>query len=86
MRAMKIFCPECHANAVIRKSVRKHEQLSDLYCACGNVDCGHTFVMTLTFSHTLSPSKMTAESMFIQMIGNLSPQEKKVAMQLLQGT
>ncbi|CAI2019587.1 Ogr/Delta-like zinc finger [Serratia marcescens] len=52
MRVMKVLCPECGANAIIRKTARKHRQISDLYCACTDVECGHTFVMNVTFSHT----------------------------------
>ncbi len=56
MRVLKIECPECGSKAVIRKTNRKHREIADIYCACADVECGHTFVMNLTFSHTLSPS------------------------------
>ncbi len=59
MRVLKIECPECGSKAVIRKTNRKHRQIADIYCACADVECGHTFVMNLTFSHTLSPSAKT---------------------------
>jgi Ogr/Delta-like zinc finger len=29
-----------------------------LYCSCRNPECGHTCVMDLSFSHTLSPSAL----------------------------
>ena len=61
MRVLKIECPECGSKAVIRKTNRKHRQIADIYCACADVECGHTFVMNLTFSHTLSPSAKTGD-------------------------
>ena len=33
-------------------------EVKHLYCSCNNPECGHTFVMEVTFSHTLSPSAM----------------------------
>lgn len=59
MRVLTIFCPICSQKAIIRKSNRKHHEISDLYCACSDVECGHTFVLNLIFSHTLSPSAKT---------------------------
>ncbi|EPQ4021683.1 ogr/Delta-like zinc finger family protein, partial [Proteus mirabilis] len=56
MRVLTIYCPECGEKAMIKKSNRKHKELTDLYCACRDPLCGHTFVLNLTFSHTLSPS------------------------------
>ncbi|MGK7630904.1 ogr/Delta-like zinc finger family protein, partial [Salmonella enterica] len=47
MRVLKIECPECGSKAVIRKTNRKHRQIADIYCACSDVECGHTFVMNL---------------------------------------
>lgn len=84
MCAMKIICHECGENAVIRKTVRKHKQTSDVYCACLNPECGHTFVMSLSYSHTISPSAMQAERMTELFLGALSPEQKKAALRFLQ--
>lgn len=83
MRVMKIECPECSANAVIRKTHRKHRQISDIYCACSDVECGHTFVMNMTFSHTLSPSAKTGDKLLQTVINNLSPDQRQMALDLL---
>ncbi|MBP2156934.1 hypothetical protein J2067_004626 [Erwinia rhapontici] len=58
MRLSRIYCTACCQAALIRKTTRKHRDLADIYCACSNIECGHTFVMNLSFSHTLSPSAM----------------------------
>ncbi len=84
MRVMKILCTECGANAVIRKTARKHRQIADLYCACSDVECGHTFVMNVTFSHTLSPSGLTGSKLVKALLERLRPDERQFALDLLQ--
>lgn len=83
MRVLKIECPECDSKAVIRKTNRKHRQIADIYCACTDVECGHTFVMNLTFSHTLSPSAKTGDMMMQKWLESLSPDQKQMAFDLL---
>ena len=53
---MRITCTRCDQVAVIRTSREMSQAVKQLYCVCQNPECGHTFVMDLTFSHTLSPS------------------------------
>ncbi|MDY4387747.1 ogr/Delta-like zinc finger family protein [Pectobacterium aroidearum] len=83
MRVMKVFCPECNNKATIRKTVRKHRHISDIYCACDDVECGHTFVLNMTFSHTLSPSAKTSDKLLQTVIENLSPKQRQMAFELL---
>ncbi len=84
MRSPKVICPECESSSVIKKTVRKHPQLSDVYCACNNVECGHTFVVNMTFSHTLSPSALTGAKVIKTMIDMMTPEQRAVAKELLQ--
>lgn len=79
MKVMKILCPACQAKAIIRTTNRKHRQFSDLYCQCTDVECGMTFVLNVTFSHTLSPSAKAVENV----IDTLLPDDKKTALDLL---
>ncbi|WP_042858812.1 ogr/Delta-like zinc finger family protein [Dickeya sp. NCPPB 3274] len=83
MRVLKIECPECGAKAVIRKTNRKHRQIADIYCACSDVECGYTFVMNLTFSHTLSPSSKTGDQLLQTVLNNLKPEQRQMALDLL---
>ena len=84
MRVLKVTCTVCHAPATIKKSVPQHDELSVIYCACGNVECGHTFVLNLTFHHTLSPSALSVDGRIVNMLDNLSPQQKENALQQMQ--
>lgn len=83
MRSPKVICPECESNSVIKKTVRKHPHLSDVYCACNNVECGHTFVVNMTFSHTLSPSALTGDKAVKTMIDMITPKQKAMIKELL---
>ncbi|EKM5717658.1 ogr/Delta-like zinc finger family protein [Enterobacter cloacae] len=83
MRVLKIECPECGSKAVIRKTNRKQRQIADIYCALADVECGHTFVMNLTFSHTLSPSAKTGDVIVQPLLNHLSPAQKQMALDLL---
>lgn len=85
MRVLTVFCPECGEKALIKKSNRKHKELSDLYCACRDPECGHTFVLNLTFSHTLMPSAKNKDTLLLDVIKNLSPEQREKALTLLQG-
>lgn len=84
MRVMKVICPECGANSVIKKTSRKHRQISDLYCACSDFECGHTFVMNMTFSHTISPSAKSQEQLLRSVISSLNGEQKQLMFELLQ--
>ena len=84
MRVLKIECTECGSKAIIRKTNRKHRELADIYCACTDVECGHTFVMNLTFSHTLSHSAKTGNMLIQQIVNSMSPEQKQITLNLLQ--
>ncbi|NRB66306.1 MULTISPECIES: ogr/Delta-like zinc finger family protein [Vibrio] len=53
---------------------------ADLYCSCSDPECGHTFVMNLSYSHTLSPSAKTTDQLAINLVRAMSP-EKRAALQ-----
>ncbi|EOG6953836.1 ogr/Delta-like zinc finger family protein [Yersinia ruckeri] len=86
MRVMKVLCPECGGAAIIRKTNRKHRQISDLYCACNDVECGHTFVMNVTFSHTISPSAKTGDKLIKTVVDSMNLQQRQMMLNLLQGS
>ncbi|EOH3234331.1 ogr/Delta-like zinc finger family protein [Morganella morganii] len=83
MRKMRVICPVCEADAVIRKSNRKHRELVDLYCACSDVECGHTFVSQVTFSHTISPSAKDKEHLLKKALTGLNSEHRQMALNLI---
>lgn len=84
MRVMRVDCPACGAKSIIKKTARKHRDLSDLYCACTDYECGHTFVMNVTFSHTISPSAKNRGSMLKTIVESINNDDKQILLDLLQ--
>ncbi|MGI9888109.1 ogr/Delta-like zinc finger family protein [Vibrio chagasii] len=68
----RIHCG-CGERAVIKKTNRLSNDCADLYCECKSQACGHQFVMSLYFSHTLSPSSKTTDSLAHCLISILPP-------------
>jgi len=73
---MLVNCIECGQKAIITKRKTQSEAVADLYCSCKDSECGHTFVMTLAFSHTLSPSAKDTDKMLIELLRGRSQQEQ----------
>lgn len=74
---MRVLCPECGARSRIMKSNRMSTKHADLYCSCSDPECGHTFVMNLSYSHTLSPSAKTASQLAFNLAQALPPKERQ---------
>ncbi|PSW05650.1 ogr/Delta-like zinc finger family protein [Photobacterium lipolyticum] len=72
---MRVFCPECGEKARIQKTNRISTSYADLYCSCSDPECGHSFVMNLSFSHTLSPSAKNTNELVTALVKAL-PHEK----------
>ena len=75
--AMQIDCTECGNKAFIHSRRRLDIKMSQLYCTCKNPQCGHTFVMDLSFSHTLSPSGQQTRDMMINLLRALPDAERR---------
>lgn len=74
---MRVFCPECNNKSRIQKTNRISSGYADLYCSCSDPECGHSFVMNLSFSHTLSPSAKTTTQMAISLVKALAPEQRQ---------
>lgn len=73
---MLINCRECGGKATITKRQNQSTDVADLYCSCRNSECGHTFVATLSYKHSLSPGAASAEKMLVDLLRSKSPQEQ----------
>lgn len=74
---MRVFCPECNNKSRIHKTNRISSGYADLYCSCSDPECGHSFVMNLSFSHTLSPSAKTTAQLAIDLVRALAPEQRQ---------
>lgn len=49
---MRIEC-QCGSRAVVSRSEKESNDSASLFCSCTNPECGHTFVSSLSFKHSL---------------------------------
>lgn len=73
---MRVECPECLQPAVISKRNKISNHTSDLYCSCKDPECGHTFVSTLSFKHSLSPSRASTDRFVFDYLSSLPKEEQ----------
>lgn len=76
-RDMQVNCTECGTKAVIYSRKVLDTKVSQLYCSCKSPACGHTFVMDLAFSHTLSPSVNQLQNVVVNLLRALPEAERK---------
>ncbi|AGN34206.1 MULTISPECIES: ogr/Delta-like zinc finger family protein [Gammaproteobacteria] len=74
---MRVICPECGCKSNIQKSNRLSNSHADLYCSCTDPECGHSFVMNLSFSHSLSPSAKTTSQLAFDLVKALPPEQRQ---------
>jgi hypothetical protein len=78
---MQVLCNVCLGKAVISSRNQQSDTVADLYCSCRDPMCGHTFVMTLAFKHTLSPSAKDTKKLLVDLLASMPRHEQ---MQLLE--
>lgn len=62
---MRIKCPHCGSIATIRTSRAFSEITREASAQCTNVECAHTWVVTVTASRTIAPSMCPNPRVFI---------------------
>ncbi|HHQ4763854.1 TPA: ogr/Delta-like zinc finger family protein [Aeromonas veronii] len=75
---MRVYCKVCGQRGRITKTNRLSDDVSDLYCQCTDAECGHSWVATLSFSHTLSPSSRTTSQLALSLISSLTPEARQM--------
>ena len=76
MSKTQIKCRECNNKAVISSSKYITKEVTRLYCQCQNVSCGHTFRLTQSFDHTITPPAGTNEQLLLQIINDMAPEKR----------
>lgn len=78
-------CRYCGCRSIIERTEWKTESKTDvanLYVRCTNLECGHTWVENVTYSHTLVPSALK-DGVVRLLIDRLKPEERQMALDLL---
>lgn len=83
MRVLKMYCRECEGPAIIKKTVWLSKETADMYCACADVECGHTFVSQISYGRELSPSAKKGDRLVRDLISTLRPDQRQFALDLL---
>lgn len=73
---MRVNCKSCGEKGRIVSREELSLEYVRLYCQCSSVECGHTWVANLTFSHTLSPSAQAVDRLLFDRLRSL-PREKQ---------
>ncbi|PKF51118.1 ogr/Delta-like zinc finger family protein [Enterovibrio nigricans] len=76
----RIYCG-CGERAIIQKTNRLSNTVSDLYCQCSG--CGHRFVMCRAHAYTLSPSALTTNELAMALIRSVTPSVRQTLQQQL---
>ncbi|WP_209297318.1 ogr/Delta-like zinc finger family protein [Aeromonas jandaei] len=71
---MRVRCNQCGGVGIITKTDHLSENVANLYCRCKSAECGHTWVSTLAYSHTLSPSSKQASAITMALIDAMPPE------------
>lgn len=75
---MRIHCKHCGGKARIGSRQNITDTISNLYCQCLDVEqCGHTFVMTLSFSHSINLPNNRQQQLVLDLIRNLPEHERQ---------
>jgi hypothetical protein len=80
---MRVYCKECGQRGRITKTNQLSSAVADLYCQCTDAECGHSWVATLSFAHTLSPSAKTADQFVLKLTSMLTPEGKQLVLKEL---
>lgn len=71
---MRIKCPHCGADGTIRTSRPFSETTREASVQCTNVECAHTWVVTISATRTIAPSMIPNPRVYIP----LSPRSPAV--------
>lgn len=71
---MQIQCRECRGKAIITTTNRLTCDFTRLYCTCRTAECGHSFVMQLSYSHALRPASNKLDQHLVEQMRELSPE------------
>lgn len=69
---MRIKCNVCYGVARIQSRDAKSDDMVRLYCRCTSVGCAHSFVMLLSYSHTIRPAMSIEDQELESRLASLS--------------
>ncbi|WP_083265496.1 ogr/Delta-like zinc finger family protein [Pseudomonas sp. 1D4] len=84
---MRIYCTQCRGKARIASRDEVSPAFTRLYCQCLDAsDCGHRFVMQLTFSHSLVPISGVVDRMLFDRLREMPSQQRRELLEQLESS
>ncbi|WP_116425096.1 ogr/Delta-like zinc finger family protein [Pseudomonas citronellolis] len=84
---MRIHCPECGEKSRISSRRQISLQFTTLYCQCLDAEnCGHRFVMQLTYSHTLTKGAGTVETLLFDRLCEMPKKDREELLRKVEAT
>jgi len=80
---MRVKC-ECGEKAKITNRTEYSSQIAKLYCVCQNPNCAHSFVMNLSFSHSIRPAANSLDQMIFDRLKAMKPHQQQALMSRVQ--
>ncbi|WP_157368956.1 ogr/Delta-like zinc finger family protein [Algicola sagamiensis] len=77
MSRARIHCNECDSKATVTSTNKISKLVTHLYCQCTNVYCGHTFRLSQSFDHTISPPAGKHEQLVLGLLQDLPSDKRK---------
>lgn len=77
MSRARIYCNHCDNKAVVTSSNKISNLVTHLYAQCQNVHCGHTFRLSQSFDHTISPPAGKHEQLVLGLLQDLPPEQRQ---------
>lgn len=82
-RNLKIFCRDCGSTAIIKKTIREHEDFSTLHCYCSNPECGHVWQASFEYVRTTQASRFVLNEFICTLIQKLPKAELEEVKKML---
>ncbi|MNJ16388.1 Ogr/Delta-like zinc finger [compost metagenome] len=80
---MRIYCTTCDHKGRISSREEVTRTYVKLYCQCLDAKCGHTWVSTLAFSHTLRPSAQHLDTLIVDRFRNMPAEQQRELFEVL---
>lgn len=80
---MRIYCTTCDHKGRISSREEVTRTYVKLYCQCLDAKCGHTWVSTLAFSHTLRPSAQHLDTLIVDRVRNMPAEQQRELFEVL---
>ncbi|ANY90453.1 ogr/Delta-like zinc finger family protein [Pseudomonas putida] len=80
---MRIYCTTCGHKGRINSREEVTRTYVKLYCQCLDSTCGHTWVSTLAFSHTLRPSAQHLDTLIVDRFRSMPADQQQELVKFL---